>query len=65
MGLNRGKTRIWNTEFYFITMLSGIHAVAHLAGIRAHARSGKLDASGQMPAFRMNGVCQRQAAADD
>lgn len=33
--------------------LSPVHAPVHAA----HARSGKLDSSGEMPAFRMSGVC--------
>lgn len=57
MGLTVIITRIRNTEFYFIIMLSYSHAAAHLAGITAHARGGKLDAGRQVPAFRMSGVC--------
>ncbi len=63
VGLNRIKARIGNLEFYFITMCSCSHAAAHLAGITAHARSGKLDAGRQVPAFRMNSVCNCQAEA--
>lgn len=58
VGLNGGKARIGNLKFYFITLRSGGHAAAHLAGITAHARRGKLDAGREVPAFRMNGVCK-------
>ena len=64
MGLTVFYTRIGNSEHDFITICSDAHAAAHLAWITAHARSSKLNAGRQMPAFRMNDIRQRYAAAD-
>ena len=47
---------IRHTEFYFIIMRSYSHAATHLAGVTAHAWSGKLDPGGEVPTFRMYGV---------
>ena len=56
VGLTVFYTRIGHSEFYFIIMRSYGHAATHLAGVTAHAWSGKLDPGGEVPAFRMNGV---------
>ena len=64
MGLIVLNARIGYPEHDFITIYSGSYVAAHLTRITAHARGSELNACRQMPAFRMNGVCQRQAAAD-
>ena len=64
MGLTVVYARIGHSEHKSISICSNAHAAAHLARITAHARSGKLNTGRQMPAFKMNGVCQRLAAAD-
>lgn len=56
MGLTIIITRIGYTEFYLISMRSYAHAATHLAGVTAHAWSGKLDPGGEVPTFRMYGV---------
>lgn len=37
---------------------------AHQAGVETHAWSGEQNLCGEVPAFRMGGVCQREAAAE-
>ena len=59
VGLTVFNARTVYLEYHFFIMSSYGHAAAHLARITAHAWRGKLDACRQMPAFRMNGVCQR------
>ena len=55
---------LWDMEDYFILSGTGGQVGAHLAGVRAHARGGELDAGGYIPAFRIVCAGQCQAAAN-
>ena len=43
---------LWDMEDYFIWDGASGQVGAHLAGVTAHARGGKLDFCGYAPAFR-------------
>ena len=63
VGLIVSEAWIRDCEDYHVILCYCRHVGAHEAGLAAHAGCGKLNAGSQVPAFRIDGVGQRQAAA--